>query len=224
MDPVFKAVGFDLDGTFLRTHVDYGRLNDADRTVLESLGIPFGEIDFGDAIKRQRRPIRDWLESNGRGDEFDLVDRMIDDLCTEIECEFVDEAEPFPGSVECIDAIRSKGLKVGILTRGSREYAETALGVCGLTDRFDAVVGRDYRSYDDAKPSPVAMRDFARELGVEPYEILYLGDNVADYLSARDAGATFVGVLSGTCTSEDWRGQDPDMVVVDYAGSVIDLL
>ncbi|MBQ8179677.1 MAG: HAD family hydrolase [Candidatus Methanomethylophilaceae archaeon] len=224
MDSVFKAVGFDLDGTFLRTHVDYSRLNDADRTILESLGIPFDEIDFGDAVKRQRHPIRNWLESNGRGDEFGSIDRMIDDLCTEIECEFVDEAEPFPGSVECIDIIRSKGLRVGILTRGSRGYAETALGTCGLTGRFDAIVGRDYRSYDDAKPSPVAMFDFARELGVEPSEILYLGDNVADYLSARDAGAAFVGVLSGACTAEDWRAQDPDMVVVDYAGSVVDLL
>lgn len=224
MDSVFKAVGFDLDGTFLRTHVDYSRLNDADRTILESLGIPFDEIDFGDAVKRQRHPIRNWLESNGRGDEFGSIDRMIDDLCTEIECEFVDEAEPFPGSVECIDIIRSKGLRVGILTRGSRGYAETALGTCGLTGRFDAIVGRDYRSYDDAKPSPVAMFDFARELGVEPSEILYLGDNVADYLSARDAGAAFVGVLSGACTAEDWRAQDLDMVVVDYAGSVVDLL
>ena len=36
-----KAVGFDLDGTFMKTHVDYSRLSVADKVVLESHGIPF---------------------------------------------------------------------------------------------------------------------------------------------------------------------------------------
>ncbi len=224
MDTAFKAVGFDLDGTFLKTHVDYAKLNDVDKAIMEKHGIPFSLIGFDTQTKRPRYPLGNWLEANGRGDEYPLINKEIDDACTEVETEYVHEAQPFPGSEECIDIIRSKGLKVGILTRGSHEYALRALGNCGMADRFDTIVGRDYSHYDNAKPSPIAMRDFARELDVRPEEILYLGDNLTDYYSARDAGATFVGVLSGSCTREDWLREDPDMVIVQYAGDVVDLI
>lgn len=224
MDTVFKAVGFDLDGTFLKTHVDYAKLNDVDKVIMEKHGVPFSLIGFDTQTKRPRYPLGNWLEANGRGDEYPLINKEIDDACTEVETEYVHEAQPFPGSEECIDIIRSKGLKVGILTRGSHEYALRALGNCGMADRFDTIVGRDYSHYDNAKPSPIAMRDFARELDVRPEEILYLGDNLTDYYSARDAGATFVGVLSGSCTREDWLREDPDMVIVQYAGDVVDLI
>lgn len=222
MDGRFKAVGFDMDGTFLRTHVNYDRLNNVDRVVLERHDVPFDEIDFEGRAKRLRTPIRNWLEANGRGSEWESINAEIDALTTECECEFVDEAEPFPGSVECIDRIRDRGLKVGILTRGSLEYARRALGP--LFDGFDVVMGRDYSFYDDAKPSPIAMRQFASELGVRPEEILYAGDNITDWQSAVGAGAVFVGVLTGTCTEEDWLAADPDMIVVDRAGDVAELL
>lgn len=217
-----RAVGFDLDGTFMRTRVDYAKLNEADRRVCLEFGIPFDEIDFGDSPKRPRRPIRLWMEAHGRGDEYQEVSDRIDRAFTDCEVEFVDEAEPFPGSAECLDVIRSRGLRVGILTRGSLEYASRALGP--LFDRFDAVVGRDHSDYDNAKPSPAAMREFAAELGVEPSEILYVGDNITDWYSARDAGARFAGVRTGSGSDEVWHNADPDIPVLDYAGDVVKLL
>lgn len=224
MPGTIKAVGFDLDGTFLRTHVDYSRLNVADLEVLESHGIPWGEIDFGSSPKRTRRPIREWLEANGRGPEFPAISREIDEAFSSIELEFVHEAVPFPGSGECISEIRARGLKVGLLTRGSRRYAEAALEVNGLSDAFDVVMGRDHSEYDNAKPSPKAMNEFAEELGVEPSEILYVGDNVTDWMSAHGAGAMFVGVLSGSSKESDWKKLDPDMPVIPFAGDVVGLL
>ena len=218
-----KAVGFDLDGTYLNTHVDYGRIDRADRDACIRHGIPFDELKFT-TIKRLRAPIRGWLEENGRADEFDSISREIDEELTATELQFIDEARPFPGSIECVDVLKSKGLKLGLLTRGSHEYGIKALELAGVCDRFDTVVGRDYKDYDDAKPSPKAMFYFADELGVEPSEILYLGDNKTDYYSARDAGAIFVGVLSGSMSKEAWLKEDPDMVTVQYAGDIAGLL
>ena len=218
----FKAVGFDMDGTFLKTRVDYDRLNNADRRVLERHDIPFEQIDFGGRAKRLRTPIRNWLEANGRIDEWPRIYKEIEDECLDSECEFVSEAVPFPGSVESLPLIKEKGLKVGILTRGGLEYARRALGP--LFDEFDFVMGRDYSFYDDAKPSPIAMRQFAQGLGVDPKEIIYVGDNLTDWQSARDAGAVFVGVLTGSCTEEDWLKADTDMIIVDRAGDVVELL
>lgn len=222
MDGRFRAVGFDMDGTFLRTRVDYIKLNNADREVAERHGIAFDEIDFGTSFKRPRGPIGAWLEAHGRGDEWPAVYREIDDTATVYECEFVDEAVPFPGAVECLAEIRSRGLKAGILTRGSLEYARRALGP--LFGEFDFVMGRDYSNYDDAKPSPVAMRQFAAELGVDTSELLYVGDNITDWESAAGAGSPFVGVLTGTATRDDWLAADPSMAVVDSVADIPGLL
>ena len=197
-------------------------IRNIDRTVLERHGIPFDDIDFGGRAKRLRTPIRLWLEANGRGSEWEAINSEIDDLATECECEFVDEAEPFPGNVEALEAIRAMGLKTGILTRGSLEYARRALGP--LFNEFDAVMGRDHTFYDDAKPSPKAMIDFAGLLGVRPEEILYVGDNLTDWHSARDAGADYVGVLTGSCTREDWLVDNPDMTVVASVADIPDVL
>ncbi len=217
-----RAVGFDLDGTFMKTRVDYSKLDTADRRVCLEHGIPFDDIDFGDSPKRPRAPIRAWLEANGRGDEFQSVSDDIDRAFTECECEFVHEAVPFPGSAECIPLLKSKGLKVGLLTRGSLEYATRALGP--LSGEFDFVMGRDHSDYDNAKPSPKAMEEFAEELGVRPDEILYVGDNSTDWMSAHGAGARFVGVRTGSGSDAMWSSIDPSIPVIDHAGDVVYLL
>ncbi|MDO5853157.1 MAG: HAD-IA family hydrolase [Thermoplasmata archaeon] len=218
MEGRFKAVGFDMDGTFLRTRVDYVKLGNVDREVAERHGVAFDEIDFGTAVKRPRAPIGAWLEAHGRGGEWPAIYREIDELSTVYECEFVDEAVPFPGAVRCFEDLRSRGLKVGILTRGSLEYARRALGP--LFGEFDFVMGRDYSNYDDAKPSPVAMRQFAAELGVDASELLYVGDNTTDWESAAGAGSAFVGVLTGASTLEVWKAADPSMTVVDSVADI----
>lgn len=219
-----RAVGFDLDGTFLKTHVDYKKLNCVDAIIMKKYGIMPSLIGCKDQMRIPRYMIRNWLKINGRINEFDTINREIDDTCTLVEKEYIDEATPFPRSIECIDVLKSKGLKVGILTRGGHDYAYSVLSRFGIFDHIDAVVGRDYSGYDNAKPSPIAMVEFAGELGVMPYEMLYVGDNITDYLSAKYAGAKFIGVLSGSCTFEDWKKQDPNIVTMHYAGDIMDLV
>lgn len=219
---VYKAVGFDMDGTFLETKVDYDRLNNADRRVMESHGIPFEQVDFGGRQKRLRSPIREWLDANGRSDEWDAIYKEIDEETLRCECEFVSEARPIPGAIDCLRSIKAMGLKVGILTRGGIGYARLALGE--LFSEFDFVMGRDYSFYDDAKPSPVAMVQFCKELGVEPDEMLYIGDNITDWQSAVGAGADFVGVLTGSETREGWRATDPNIRVVSSVADVSEIV
>jgi len=218
-----KAIGFDLDGTFLNTHVDYSRIDRADRNACISHDVPFDDLEFN-TVKRLRAPIRDWLIAHGREEEFQQITNEIDRELTSTELQYIHEARPFPGSIECVKILKSEGYKIGLLTRGSHEYAVRALTMAGVLDCFDAVVGRDDMNYDDAKPSPKAMYHFADKLGVKADEILYLGDNRTDYYSARDSGARFIGVLSGGMSKEAWLAEDPDMTILEYAGDVIGLL
>ena len=220
---MIKAVGFDLDGTFLSTRVDYPKLRTEDLRVMERHGIPCREI-FGDSPgPRLRRTLYEWMKQNGRGDEFRSLNEEIDRALTEIETEFVDSAVPFPGSAEAPGILHSMGLKTGLLTRGSRRYAVRALTVTGTADGFDVVMGRDHTCFDDAKPSPRAIADFSALLGVRPDELLYIGDNITDYRAAHDAGAAFAGVLTGNGSEELWRNTDESIIILKNAGDCVKL-
>ena len=88
---------------------------------------------------------------------------------------------------------------------------------------MDAIVGRDYTWFDDAKPSPMAMIHFAGELGVEPDEILYVGDSITDYLPCRDVGAVFVGVLTGSMDRAGWESAGV-VHIIDRVGDLADAI
>lgn len=218
--PHIKAVGFDMDGTFMNTRVDYHSLKNVIKDVLGEEGIPFKESPQSKEIVPVSVPIHDLIRDAGRREDEEEIIRKINDRSTEIEKMYYTDSSPFPLAVETLVALKQKNYRVGILTRGGREYAEAVLGLWDLYDRFHAVVCRDDYDFEDAKPSPVSMRHFARELGVKPEEILYLGDNLGDWYAARDAGADFIGVLSGGCDAKDWE----DAGVTDVMDSVADLL
>ncbi|WP_400226195.1 HAD family hydrolase [Methanomethylophilus alvi] len=216
-----KAVGFDLDGTLFETHVNYSALYDSDKTILSEHNISFLDV-FGEnpELRRKRLPIKIWLNAHNRSEEYDEICKEIDELSLFYETQFINEAKEYPGSIKCIDFLKSKGLKVGLLTRGGYHYAKLALEKFKVFDKMDAIVGRDYSCYDEAKPSPIAMINFAKELKVRPEEILYIGDNATDYRSAVDAGATFIGVLSGAASKEFWEKTSRSIRTIDYAGDI----
>lgn len=221
--PQIKAVGFDMDGTFMNTRVDYLSLKNVIRNILKEEGIPVEKSLSGDNGIATSVPIHDWIRNAGRQDDEERIIQRINDRSTEIEKMYYQDSTPFPLAVETLIALKQKNYKVGILTRGGREYAEAVLGLWDLYDRFHAVVCRDDYDFEDAKPSPMSMRHFAGELGVKPEEILYLGDNLGDWYAARDAGSDFIGVLTGGCNADDWEKAGVTDVI-DSVGDLLDII
>lgn len=200
-----KAVGFDMDGTFMDTRVDYLSLKSVIGDVMREEGIPVGESLWSKEGVLISVPVHNWIRDAGRRDDEDEIIQKINDRSTVIEKKYYKESTPFPLAIDTLNALKENDYKVGILTRGGREYAEAVLGLWDLYDEFDSVVCRDDYAFEESKPSPMSMKHFARELGVDTEEILYLGDNLSDWYAARDAGSDFIGVLTGGCDSEDWE-------------------
>jgi phosphoglycolate phosphatase len=220
LDSHIRAVGFDMDGTFMNTRVDYPRLRNVISDIMKEEGIPVNEPTWERDNLLITVPIHEWIYKAGRWDDVNQIIQEINDRTTIIEKMYYKDAVPFPLAVETMDALKHKGYKVGILTRGGRDYAESVLNLWNLYDRFDSVVCRDDYAFEDAKPSPKSMEHFAKELNGSTKGILYLGDNISDWHAARDSGASFTGVLTGGCTSKDWE----DAEVQDVIRSVGDLL
>ena len=219
----YKAVGFDMDGTLLDTRVDYQRMTEIVLDEMERIGVPDNAIDRSGGYKFNIDSGVEWLRSNGRGSDIFEINRRVSRAARDVEMEHVDKAVPFPGAVELIRALRSQDIRVGVLTRGCREYADGALSVSGVIDLLDHVVARDDHPEEEAKPSPVAMEHLAHGLGVSPEDILFVGDHSFDMICAKESGAGFVGVLSGTYGRMDWE-KIGETRIIDTVADLIEFL
>ncbi len=217
----FKAVVFDMDGTLLDTRIDYGRMTELVFAEMRTIGVPEEALDGSGSTKFNIESGVRYLMEQGRKHELYELEGRINGRAKDLEMENADEALPIPGSLRLIDLLKERGHLIGVLTRGSREYAEYVLTLCGAIDLLDVLVCRDDHPEEDAKPSPRAMEHVADELGIATEDILYVGDHSYDQQCARDSGAKFIAVLTGTYDQEDWLRTGEDIPVL---GSVADMI
>lgn len=98
----------------------------------------------------------------------------------------------YPGVLELLEALRSEGLPVGIVTGKSRRSWEVTSAVAALGP-FDVLV------FDDdvraPKPDPHGLELALDHLGVPPQRAVYVGDTMTDVRAARAAGLRPITVL-----------------------------
>ncbi|MEH7829019.1 HAD family hydrolase [Gemmobacter denitrificans] len=92
-------------------------------------------------------------------------------------------------------ALRDRGLKIGLATNDTEAPARTHLTNHGVIDLFDFVAG--YDSGHGGKPAPGQLLAFARQVGLPPARIAMVGDSRHDMEAGRAAGMVCVAVLTG---------------------------
>ncbi|MCQ2069648.1 MAG: HAD family hydrolase [archaeon] len=203
LDSSIKAVGFDMDGTIMDTVVDYDKLTNVVADEFISLGVPMEVIGL-DAKHQSMDESLKWLKAN-KPETLAGFSKRVGDRATRIEMANADIAKPFPGAMETVRALKEKGYKVGILTRGGHEYAHYILTKCGVIDEFCTVIARDDYPDNEAKPSAKSIEHLAEKMDVKPEEILYVGDGTVDWLTSVNSGCRFIGVLTGHTDEKAWK-------------------
>jgi len=94
-------------------------------------------------------------------------------------------------------------MKVGILTRSCRKYADEVLRTTGLSVFVDAVAARD--DCENPKPDPRQVYWLLDRMKLELHDVVMVGDHPTDSLCARNARIAFVGVLTGSWGPEQVR-------------------
>jgi HAD superfamily hydrolase (TIGR01509 family) len=109
----------------------------------------------------------------------------------EHERELAHASRASAGAVELVRQLRTRGCRLGILTRNARELALITLEAIGLADAFDPndVLGRDEAP---PKPHPGGLLQLAQQWGVASSELVMVGDYLFDLECARAAGARSV--------------------------------
>jgi HAD superfamily hydrolase (TIGR01509 family) len=184
-DGTIRTVLFDLDGTLVNTWALY--LECYLRTLEPYLG---------------RRLSLEELRTLHPSSEMRALDRVVPaDEVAQAHATLLQHyralhselfAGVYPGVVAMLDALRAKGLTLGIVTGKSRGAWNITHPQSGLGD-FAVFVGDD--DVTEAKPSPEGLRLALRRLDVPAEEALYVGDSIPDATAARDAGVRFAAAL-----------------------------
>ncbi|MGA2171742.1 MAG: HAD family hydrolase [Sedimentisphaerales bacterium] len=162
-----KAVIFDLDGTITEPFFDFDAIR-------REMGLP---PDAG--------PILELMEKMTPQQRADAERILLSH-----EEKAVAESTLNPGARETLDALRQRGIRIGILTRNKRDNVFAVADKHGL--KFDAVVGREE---GPVKPDAFGVEYLCRQFGVKPQETLVVGDYLFDLLCAKAAGAVSVLLL-----------------------------
>ena len=199
-----KAVVFDIDGTLIHLTIDFKKMRREIIEVFERHGVKKGVLTPTETtLKIVERGVEEMRRMGFSEDEVRETLREVDDVMDRIELEAISKIKPIEGVREAVAELKRLGLKVAILTRGHSTYAEKAMEACRISDLVDVVATRD--DVAEAKPRPEALIAVAKKLGVNLDEILVVGDHEIDHMCSRNAGATFIGVLTGYSKPEDFE-------------------
>jgi phosphoglycolate phosphatase len=93
--------------------------------------------------------------------------------------------------------LKQAGILIAIATGDDRKPTHETLAALAITGHVDAIVCGDDPLPE--KPDPAVLQGIARELGIDPRQMLMVGDTVNDMLAGRNAGvAGCIGITGST--------------------------
>ncbi len=193
----YEAVVFDLDGTLLNTLED---LASSVNRVLGARGFPEHPVDayryfVGSgtySLVRAALPEEEPADS--------LVTSCLAEFMTDYSENWKVKTHLYDGIAELLDGLAKRSVRTAILSNKPHEF--TLLCVREFMPQWDFEIILGQRDGVPRKPDPAGALEIADRLGLEPGQILFVGDSSVDMDTAVNAGMFPVGVLWG------FRGKD----------------
>jgi phosphoglycolate phosphatase len=206
---VLRGAIFDLDGTLIDSRGDIAA---ATLHALSAHGFAALPVErlltyVGDGA----RP----LLSRAAGIDLDdaRVDALYESFIAFYQAHPVVHTRLCPGAESALSALSD--LSLALCTNKPRTTTVPVLAALGLSGSFQVVVaGGDLPK---TKPDPLPILHIAERLGLEPAELVMVGDGAQDILSGRAAGAFTVGVRGGIQPLERLLEAKPDLLLDSMA-------
>ncbi|MFH0848496.1 MAG: HAD family hydrolase [archaeon] len=191
-----KAVILDVDHTLVMSRVDFSEMKRRIIDYLKSRDIPIKESYVNRATYEIIADVVEYLKREGRGGEVNPTLDDLGEIMTEVELRSVHDISEIEGARKTLEELKRRGIRIGVLTRGSRSYVTQVLTSTRLRDYIDVMGARD--DCDKPKPDPTQVFLLMEKMGVNKEETIMVGDHPSDAICARNAGVRFVGVLTGS--------------------------
>ena len=188
----YKILLFDLDGT----------LCDTDEMIVQTMQAIYKE--FKPVKERTREelyyfsgpPIRDTLANEFPDQDPDY---MYDVFKKVSKGFYKDYVYPYKDEIEILTALKEKGYRLGVVTNKGLPLTIYSLEICHIESLFDVIISADDVAIP--KPDPTGINKALEKLGIKnKEEVLYIGDNDIDYVTASNAGVDTLLVTWGPRT------------------------
>ncbi len=206
-----RGVIVDLDGTMLHTaqdlHITINRMR-------ADLGL--GPLDLNTAISFVGKGAENLVrQSIGVDFSASEVELRFQEAMTLFEKHYFDVngefASVYPGVHEGLQAMCDKGLRMACVTNKPIAFTLPLLQKTGLSIYFEIVYGGD--SFAKKKPDPMQLLQVCKDFGLNPHEVVAIGDSINDSQAARAAGCKVLNVPYGYNHGQSIQDVDSDGIV-----------
>jgi phosphoglycolate phosphatase len=175
---MIRAALFDLDGTLVLTNIDFAGMKRAVLSIADEHGIDASRFADRDSLSLVRH-VEEQLGPAAAVFRARALAAIVD-----CELASIERARAADGAIETLTWLRSRGVRIAIVTRNGRD------AVRRLLERFpfvhDALLTRD--DVARVKPHPLHIYEALNRLRVEPANAIMVGDHAMDIVAGRAAG------------------------------------
>src|SRR5688572_4237673 len=209
-----EAVAFDLDGTLIDTAPDLAAAANSMLRILGRRPLPEHRIAalIGDGLDTFVARVLE--ESGGAPKLYATRQSWAHVLFRNLyEQHLFARGRVFPGVASTLQMLENAALPLCCITNKVSRFALPLLDAAGLRERFAVTVCADRPQ--DRKPSPDMLLAACRQLGVQPANLLYVGDSPSDIAAARAASCRVVAVTYGYGDHDVLAAARPDGLLGD---------
>ena len=197
-----KAVIFDLDGTIASFNIDYMVVRAEARGFLINTGLPASILSTNESIFEMLKKTEIFMRNNGLPEKtFDETRRKVLAIAEKHELEAAKTTSLLPGVPETLEVLKKANMKIGLCTVNSEKSVNYILKKFRIAKFFDAVTSRDDVKY--VKPNTEQLEKTLNTLGVNPREVMVVGDGAVDMKCSNELKAIAVGLPTGVSSPRD---------------------
>ncbi len=213
-----RAVIFDLDGTLLDTLED---IADSMNRVFADRGLPTHPVEDYRYFVGSGAEELAWRALPEEQRNREMIAELVNGFQTSYRSTWNVKTRPYPGIERMLERLREEKIPTAVFSNKPQEF--TVLGVKEYFPGhpFAAVLGQ--REGVPLKPDPAGAAKIGKTLGLDPRDILFLGDTGVDMETARGAGNFPVGVSWGFRPVAELREHGAE-VIIDRPEEIFDLL
>ena len=192
-----RAIFFDVDGVLLDSLPMHLRFCE-DKSREYGLGLKIPTVTEFKELARMHQisPMKYFLMAVG------FPERQAERADADYQREFMEKYHPapFPSVQEMLFRLHEAGLILGLVTSNVRANIEKSMGETWKL--FDPKLCFTF-DHPNHVTKAAALGAGLRQLGLLPYQVLFVGDQISDIQAAREAGVPFLGVTFGWGISAD---------------------
>ena len=186
----YKGIIFDLDGTLIDTLED---LADSVNEALEQMGYPVWPVEaYRFKVGRGFRNLMENSVPETVREDGGVIDRMLGFFVEAYDRRYMNKSHPYEGVDELLDGLVGKGIFLAVNSNKRTDYTEKLIDKLFGRIPFVGVFGE--RAGVPKKSDPAGALELCGRMGLEPGEVLYVGDSGTDMKTGRNAGMDTVGV------------------------------